>query len=152
MKGSKRFFWDDKCEKALRSLKEYLSKLLLLSKPVEGEPLYLYLAVTEYEISGALVWEENKVQWLVYYISKQLVDAETRYLEMEKLALALMIATRKLRPYFHSHPTRVLTNYCPPKARCFRSTIKMGNRAEPVSDQVSTSTSNKGTSLGGFHH
>ena len=30
---------------------------------------------------------------------------------MEKLALALVIATRKLRPYFHSHPVRVLTNY-----------------------------------------
>ena len=30
---------------------------------------------------------------------------------MEKLVLALMIAMRKLRPYFHSHPIRVLTNY-----------------------------------------
>ena len=32
--------------------KEYLSKLPLLSKPVEGEPLYLYLVVTKYAISG----------------------------------------------------------------------------------------------------
>ena len=39
------------------------------------------------------------------------VDAETRYPEIEKLALALVISTRKLRPYFHSHPVRVLTNY-----------------------------------------
>ena len=30
---------------------------------------------------------------------------------MEKLALALVIATRKLRLYFHSHPVWVLTNY-----------------------------------------
>ena len=30
---------------------------------------------------------------------------------MEKLALALVIASRKLRPYFHSHTIRVLTNY-----------------------------------------
>ena len=30
---------------------------------------------------------------------------------MEKLALALVIAIRKLRPYFHSHLVRVLTNY-----------------------------------------
>ena len=55
--------------------------------------------------------EENKVEWLVYYISKCLVDAETRYLKMEKLDLALVIATRKLRPYFYSHPIWVLTNY-----------------------------------------
>ena len=30
---------------------------------------------------------------------------------MEKLALALVIASRKLRPYFHSHTIRLLTNY-----------------------------------------
>ena len=30
---------------------------------------------------------------------------------MEKLALALVIASRKLRSYFHSHVIRVLTNY-----------------------------------------
>ena len=55
--------------------------------------------------------EENKVQWLVYYISKRLVDAEMRYPEIEKLALALVIASRKLRPYFHSFLVWVLTNY-----------------------------------------
>ena len=111
LKGSKRFLWDDKCEQTFRSLKEYLSKLSLLSKPIEGEPLNLYLAVTKYGISGALVREENKVQWSVYYISKRLVDADTRYPKIEKLAMALVIATRKLILYFHSHPIRVLTNY-----------------------------------------
>ena len=30
---------------------------------------------------------------------------------MEKLAMALVIATRKLRSYFHSHPVQALTNY-----------------------------------------
>ena len=111
LKGSKRFLWDDKCKPAFGMLKQYLRKSSLLSKPIEGEPLYLYLAVTEYVISRALIREENKVQWLVYYISKRLVDVETRYSEMEKLALALVIATRKLKPYFHSHLIRVLTNY-----------------------------------------
>ena len=47
----------------------------------------------------------------MYNISKRPVNAETRYPEMEKLALALMIAMRKLRLYFYSHPVRVLTNY-----------------------------------------
>ena len=123
-----------------RSLKEYLSKLSLLSKPIEGKPLYLYLAVTEYAISGALVREEGKVQWPVYYISKRLIDAKTRYLEMEKLALTLVIASRKLRPYFHSHhlgPHQLSIKASPSKARCFRSFIEVGNRAEPIRDRVS---------------
>ena len=131
LKGRKRYLWDEKCEQAFRSLKEYLSKSPLLSKPVEGEPLYLYLAVTKYAILEALIREENKVQWPVYYVSKRLVDAETRYSKTEKLALAFVIAMRKLRLYFHSHLIRVLTNYLaeasPPKVRCLKSAVKMGN-------------------------
>ena len=68
---------------------------MLLSKPVDGESLFLYLAVSKYAILGALIREKEKVQWPVYYISKELIDAETRYLEMEKLALALMQVIQK---------------------------------------------------------
>ena len=71
----------------------------------------LYMALSEYVVSGELIREEEKVQRPVYYISKQLIDAETKYPEMEKLTLALVIASRKLRPYFHSHTICVLTNY-----------------------------------------
>ena len=39
------------------------------------------------------------------------MDAETRYPELEKLALALVVASRKLRPYFHTYSIKVLTNY-----------------------------------------
>ena len=109
--GKKRFLWDDKCEQVLRALKEYLGKLSLLSKPVEGEPLFFFLEVSGYAILRPLIRKEEKVQWLVYYISKRLIDAKTRYPEMEKLALALVIASQKLRPYFHSYTIRVLTNY-----------------------------------------
>ena len=84
---------------------------LLLSKPVEGDPLFLYLVISEYAVSGALIREEEKVQWPVYYISKRLVDAETRYSKMEKLLQALLITSRKLRLYFHSHTICVLTHY-----------------------------------------
>ena len=52
-----------------------------------------------------------EVQWPVYYMSKKLLDEEPRYLELEKLPLALMVASKKLRPYFHTHANEVLTNY-----------------------------------------
>ena len=71
----------------------------------------MYLTVSEEAVSTALVREEEKVQWPIYYVSKRLLDAETRYLELEKLALALTVTTRKLRPYFHAHSIKVLTNY-----------------------------------------
>ena len=44
-------------------------------------------------------------------MSKALLDAETRYSYVEKLALALMVADRKLRPYFQAHPIVVVTSF-----------------------------------------
>ena len=79
--------------------------------PIEGEKLYLYLAIYEEAISVALAREEEKVQWPVYCVSEKLLDAVTRYSELEKLALALMVASKKLGPYFHAHSIKVLTNY-----------------------------------------
>ena len=47
----------------------------------------------------------------MYYISQTPVDAETRYLPLEKLVLALVHATRKLPHYFQAHTVFVLTEY-----------------------------------------
>ena len=44
----------------------------------------------------------------MYYVSKVLIVAETRYLKIEKLAYALLIAARKIRHYFQAHPIVVL--------------------------------------------
>ena len=111
LKGSKRFERKDKYEQEFQALKEHLGCLPLLSKPIEGEKLYLYLAISMEAISAALVREEEKIQWPVYYVSKRLLDVETKYPELEKLALALVVAFRKLRSYFHAHSIEVLTNY-----------------------------------------
>ncbi|XP_074313904.1 uncharacterized protein LOC141649105 [Silene latifolia] len=51
------------------------------------------------------------MQHPVYYISKSLLPAETRYTPFEKLVLALVTALYKLRPYFKSHTIYVVTNY-----------------------------------------
>ena len=51
------------------------------------------------------------MQQPVYYISKTLVDAKTRYLSLEKLVLALIHAIRKLPHYFQAHTVYVLPEY-----------------------------------------
>nr|MCH9869494.1 reverse transcriptase-like protein [Serratia marcescens] len=40
-----------------------------------------------------------------------ILNVETRYSELEKLALAVVMASRRLQAYFDAHPIRVLTNY-----------------------------------------
>ena len=83
----------------------------LLSKLIEGENLYLYLFISKQAVSAALVREEEKLQLLVYYVNKRLLDVETKYPKLENFALALVIESRKLRSYFHVHSIKVLTNY-----------------------------------------
>lgn len=111
LKGGGKFQWTPECEKAFQELKNYLGRAPLLSKPREGEPLLLYLAVAESSISSVLVREEASYQLPIYYVSKALLPAEVRYPDMEKLALSLVIASRKLRPYFQAHSVHVLTNF-----------------------------------------
>jgi ribonuclease HI len=89
----------------------YLSSPPLLSLSQTGEELYLYLAVSSSAVSLALIREEERVQRPVYYTSRALRGDETRYSNMEKLAFALLITSRKLRPYFQAHSIIVLTDY-----------------------------------------
>ncbi|KAK3000374.1 hypothetical protein RJ639_020438 [Escallonia herrerae] len=50
------------------------------------------------------------VQIPIYYVDKVLQDVETRYPKIDKIALALIISARRLRPYFQSHTIVVLTD------------------------------------------
>ena len=75
------------------------------------EELFLYLAVTPHVVSSALIKEEGKVQKSVYYTSKTLRGAEGRYPLIEKLAFALITASRKLRHYFQAHIINVMTDH-----------------------------------------
>ena len=74
------------------------------------EELYLYITVLQAVVSAALVRDEGGSQRPVYFISRAFRGAEERYPRMEKLAFALVMATRKLKPYFQAHTIIVLTN------------------------------------------
>ena len=96
LRGSKKFEWTEECEQAFQAINEHLAQPPVLSKPVDGEDLFIYLAVTEHAVSAALVREEDKVQHPVYYVSKRLIGAESRYPVIEKLAYCLVLASQKL--------------------------------------------------------
>ncbi|KAI5338471.1 hypothetical protein L3X38_017742 [Prunus dulcis] len=81
--------WDDECEVAFQNWKTYLTSSPLLSKPIPSEDLYIYLAVPDSAVSSALIREELGAQHPVFYTSKALLDAETRYPKMEKLIFRL---------------------------------------------------------------
>ena len=82
----------------------------MLAKLRAREDLTLYLSISEHVVSSVLVRDEGATHTPIYYVSKALQDAETRYSEIEKLALALVVAARKLRPYFQAHVILVPTS------------------------------------------
>ena len=106
---SKYFKWTPAYKQAHHDLKKYLTFPRLLSKLKDEEQLFVYLVVSEGAVSAVLIREEDGRQSPVYYVSKSLLDAETCYTQLEKFALALVTAARKLRPYFQCHPIIVLT-------------------------------------------
>ena len=107
----KAFEWTDECQKAFQDLKAYLTVAPMLSLSIPGEELYLYLALSPHTVSSTLIREEGKIQKPVYYINRALIGVEGRYLMMEKLAFALVTASRKLRHYFQAHVINVLTDH-----------------------------------------
>ncbi|GAU11232.1 hypothetical protein TSUD_342220 [Trifolium subterraneum] len=86
------FEWTEECEGALQHLKRALSEPPVLTRPVEGEKLYLYLAVASEAISAVLIRETEQGQKPVYFVSRALQGPELRYLQIEKIALAQLLA------------------------------------------------------------
>ena len=78
---------------------------------MNGEPLYVYLVASRHAVSTAIVQQEHNVQRPVYYTSKTLDGAESRYLPLERLAFALVCSAKKLSHYFQAHTMVVLTEY-----------------------------------------
>ena len=65
----KAFHWDAQCEEAFSTLKTYLSSPPILVSPSEGKLLTLYLAVSDFSTSAALVRERDGIQQPIYYCS-----------------------------------------------------------------------------------
>ncbi|XP_016168240.1 uncharacterized protein LOC107610752 [Arachis ipaensis] len=104
------FEWTPTCEEAFNHFKEILATPPVLGKPKVGEPLYLYLAITDEAMVAVLVREEWKVQQPIYFVNKALQGAELRYSKLEKLALALLTSSCRLQQYFQGHQVVVRTD------------------------------------------
>ena len=103
LRGAGKFSWMPKCQAAFDELKRYLQSPPALVSPLAGSELWLYLAASPVAVSIALVQETEAGQKLVYFISEALQGAKVRYIEMEKLAYSLVMASTKLKHYFQAH-------------------------------------------------
>ena len=86
---------------AFKRLQQIMMNLPTVQAPIHKRPLLLYLATNLYAI-GALIAQEDEggIEQPIYYISRTLKDAETRYPRVERACLAIVYALRRLRHYF----------------------------------------------------
>src|SRR6266508_967502 len=60
LKKADRFEWNQEAEQVLQGLEEYLSSPLVLTVPLPGEPLLLYVAATPVIVSAVIVTERDR--------------------------------------------------------------------------------------------
>ena len=78
-----------------------MNHLPTLQASVRGRPLLLYLASNSQAIGALLAQEDDDGnEQPIYYISKILKDAETRYLRIEKACLMIIYTSQKLKKVF----------------------------------------------------
>ena len=80
----------------------------MLQPPNYAKYYSLYVATSLSTIGMVLVQkDEHDQEHVIYYASKSLVDSETRYSYLEKLALATVIAVQKFHHYILLRTTTI---------------------------------------------
>ena len=101
LKADQEFVWREEHQKALDEIKNYLVNPPVLV-PQKHKPFKLYLSADERAIGSALIQESEGKERAIYFVSRRLLDAETRYSPIERLILYLYFSYTKLRHYLLS--------------------------------------------------
>ncbi|KAK1629878.1 hypothetical protein QYE76_004193 [Lolium multiflorum] len=97
IKSGEEFRWGAEQQKAFDDIKEYLTKPPVLVPPQQDRPFYIYLSVADTSIASVVVQVHDGLEKVVFYLSRRMLDAETRYLEIEKLCLCLFFTCTKIQ-------------------------------------------------------
>jgi ribonuclease HI len=114
LRGTKDFAWGPEQAATFASLKQHLSELAILTSPNPSLPLLLYVVASPHAVSAELVQEHAREgttrQCPVYYVSEVLTTSKCNMTELEKIAYAVVMASRKLHRYFESFKVRVTSD------------------------------------------
>uniref|UniRef100_A0A2N9GRD8 RNA-directed DNA polymerase n=1 Tax=Fagus sylvatica TaxID=28930 RepID=A0A2N9GRD8_FAGSY len=124
MKKGVPFIWSAACQRAFEKIQQIMTKLPTVCAPVPGRPLRLYLASNSEAIGGLVAQEDEEgTERPIYYVSRALKDAETRYSGAERACLALIYASQRLRHYFLAHKIQLITKSHPIRSLLHRPVL-----------------------------
>jgi hypothetical protein len=105
------FIWGAEQKEAFEKIKEYMSTPPVLRPPKLGEGFKIYIAAQEHVIGAILLQEEGQKEFPIAYVSRPLLDTETRYAFVEKLCISLLYACSMFRHYILSSTCTVVCQY-----------------------------------------
>ena len=106
--------WDDKCQCAFERIREDLLSPPILVPPTLGRSLLLYLSVSNVTLGCMLAQlNDSGKEKAIYYLSKRMLDYETRYVMIEYYCFALVWATQRLRHYMTKYSVHLISRLDP---------------------------------------
>eukprot|EP00253_Pinus_taeda_P017487 PITA_17487 len=108
------FHWHTMAQESFERLKGLLASAPLLRSPNYHRDYTLYLAAADTTIGMVLVQtDDNDTDHVIYYLSRNLLDTETQYAHVEKLALAAVCTIQRFRHYILLRTTTVISDCNP---------------------------------------
>ncbi|GJX43355.1 reverse transcriptase domain-containing protein [Tanacetum coccineum] len=104
------FQWTQEAEAAFKQMKKLIAELPMLTAPKEKEELNRYCAAAKKQFTQSKRQDREGKQVPVYFVSRALRGPEINYTPMEKLVLALLSASKRLKRYFQAHTIVVITD------------------------------------------
>jgi len=100
MKKCLSFVWNEACQEVFEDIKEYLTKPLVLAASISGKLFLLYAWAIDHSL-GAIPTQKNDegFEHAVYYLSRILVKAESRYNPVKKECIAFIFVVQKILHY-----------------------------------------------------
>ena len=114
---TRQFQWTPEAAEALKNIKQHLQSPPVLTAPLLGEELLLYIAATTHVVSTTIVVERPEeghaygVQRPVYFICEVLSESKVRDPSIQKILYGILITSRKLRHYFDEYKISVAIDF-----------------------------------------
>jgi hypothetical protein len=99
IKKDQKFVWGDEQQKAFDEIKQYMMEPPVLVPPQLNKPFKLYVAADTQTIGSTFTQEFEGKERIVPYLSRKLLDPETRYSTAKKLCLCVYYSCTKFQHY-----------------------------------------------------
>ena len=106
-KTSKKFEWNDKCQKSFDLIKKLLSKEVLLAYPDFNKTFEIHTDASDLQL-GAVISQEGKP---IAFYSRKLTPAQTRYTTTEQELLAIVETLKEFRNILLGQKIKIYTDH-----------------------------------------